>query len=178
VNQHSTSKTYTGEEFAKALEAGSLKQSIVRVGMVKQDADNPQALLFSESGCGGWIKVPIEMIEEVAYLSTATCEDHEHALVQIRFKEPPDGPARVFADLTRAASNLPLSFDAGNPGDAAPGAVFQQNDGGTVGGGVGGYLDRFRCLAKQRIYYVVWVRLASGVHIPIVQSIEVCRVYI
>jgi hypothetical protein len=157
VNQQLTSKTYTGEAFAKALEAGSLRASIVRTGMVKRDAEDPKVVLFTESGCDGWIKVPIEMIEEVAHLSSARCKDHDHPVVQIRFKEPDDGPARVFADLARAAANLPLSFDERIGDDVAPDGVFRQSGGGGTTGGTGGGLDGCKCIGYE--WNLRWVRI-------------------
>ena len=42
-------QSFTGEEFAKALAEGRLKEPIVKVGMVKQGEGNDGAILFAEA---------------------------------------------------------------------------------------------------------------------------------
>lgn len=177
MNQQITSKTYTGEAFAKALEAGPLKTSIARVGMVKRAEGNSKVVLFSESGCDGWIEVPIEMIDEVAHLASTTCEDHEHPLVEIRFKEPEDPAARVFADLARSVAAGVVGMDAGG-GSAVPGAVFRQrDDDATFGTNEDELFTGLRCLARTKVYYLTYIRIAPGVHIPVLRWVTVCKSY-
>jgi hypothetical protein len=115
-------KSFTGEEFAKALSDGSLKEPLVKIGMVKQVEDGSDAILFAEGAvCSDWIRIPIAIIEEVDHLTTIKCRDHEHPLVQIRFKEPPaeNEAARAFAELARRTrSSTPLSTEV--PGGTSP----------------------------------------------------------
>jgi hypothetical protein len=77
-------KSFTGEEFMKALEEGSLKQPIVLTGMAKQAENNCNAILFAEgTSCASWIKIPIDMIDKVEHLATINCRDHEHPFVSL-----------------------------------------------------------------------------------------------
>jgi len=39
---------YSGEEFAKALSTGTLKETLILTGMVKQAENDPTAIMFSE----------------------------------------------------------------------------------------------------------------------------------
>lgn len=101
-------KSFTGKEFAKALTDGTLNEPIVKIGMVKKDEGRSSAILFAEGfTCAHWIKIPLDLIEEVKHLSTIQCRDHEHPLVQISFKEPANQEARVFAQLARGISSRP-----------------------------------------------------------------------
>lgn len=97
-------KTFTGEEFLKALSEGNLREPIGKTGMVKPAADGTPAIQFAEgTACGQWTTIPAEMIEKVEFLRTVPCRDHQHPLVRLFLKEPPaSNPlATVFAELVR-----------------------------------------------------------------------------
>jgi hypothetical protein len=93
---------FTGQEFANSLSTRQLKRSIVKVGMAKKSDDSPDTILFVEGRkCGEWVSIPVSIIEQVTLLGNITCRDHVHPLVEIRFKEPENETARVFAELAR-----------------------------------------------------------------------------
>lgn len=177
MNDTLSTPTYTGRAFADALSAGSLKHAIVRVGMVKRNEDDAKKLLFSESGCGRWIEVPIEQIDAVKHLSTSKCEDHEHPLVEIRFKEPEDGAARLFADLARVGAVGAIGGQAMPIVDDVPGAVFRQRD-DDAAGTTGTLLDDCRCIAYEWSYRVARIRIAPGRFIPVlIRTRGACSIY-
>lgn len=178
VNTSPIARAYTGEEFAKALSDGTLKESIVRMGMVKPDAEDSTAILFAESGCGDWIKVPIDLIDEVTHLATAKCEDHEHPMVQIRFKEPEgSGAARLFADLARKSAQPFLGYGEGRAEELPLGTVSRQNNGDAVGGVGSSVLDDCGCLVRKYACRVVYIRYAPGKFVPILRCGWDCTHY-
>jgi hypothetical protein len=131
-------KTFTGEEFAKALCAGDLKDPLVKVGMVKKDERG--SILFAPASCSDWIKVPVHWIEEVTYLGKGKCRDHEHSVAQIRFKEPDeaDEGARLFAELARASSPPSGAQPSAEPGGGSP-PTPSSSLARRFGGGFGGF---------------------------------------
>jgi hypothetical protein len=99
-----TTKLYKPDDFMKALAEGSLVEPIIRVGMVKLDPNDQHAFLFSEGGsCGSWLKVPVEVVENIEFLGTRPCRDDEHPFVRVRLKDPPKDKtlATFFAGLAR-----------------------------------------------------------------------------
>jgi hypothetical protein len=172
-------KSYSGEEFAKALSEGSLRDSIVRVGMVKMPAQGSGVILFAEGECTDWIEVPVELIEEVTHLSTANCRDHEHPLVAMRFKEPVGDPAaQLFADLARRSAPPPVVAGEGPMQELPPGAVFRQH--GDVGPGDSGTgpLERCKCLVPGKLQcHVEYIRIGPNFHIPILRCSKPCLVW-
>lgn len=172
MNTSLTTNSYTGEAFLAALEADTLATPIVRVGMVKRAAKDSQTILFSESACDNWIEVPIAAIEAVRHISAAKCRDHEHPLVEMRFKEPEDRTARVFAELLRSVPTGVVGMD-GAADDGVPDVVFQQSGGGTFGG-PGAPLDPCKCLewTSGGAYYIEWIRIAPGRRIPILRRLS------
>lgn len=104
-------KSFTPTEFMKALSEGALRDPIVKEGFVKQDGNDPSALLFSEgTSCVVWTKIPLDMIERVDYIRSMRCQDHEHPLVRLHLKEPDPSntAAAVFAALAKAVSRAPV----------------------------------------------------------------------
>ena len=99
-------KTFAPGDFLKALSEGGLREPILKTGMVKQDESSPDALLFSEGGsCASWTKIPLDLIEQIEFIRTVRCRDHEHPLVRLHLKEPDPANtvAAVFAALVKAA---------------------------------------------------------------------------
>jgi hypothetical protein len=100
-------RLFSAPEFVKALTEGALNNPIVKEGMVKVEKDDPHALFFSEgTHCYSWARIPFELIEQVEYIATVPCQDHEHPIVRIQLKEPPaDNPiARSLAALVRRSA--------------------------------------------------------------------------
>lgn len=154
---------FTGQEFAKNLSEGKLKEPLIKIGMAKKQDDSPDTILFAEGGlCDGWISIPVNVIEQVTFLQTVPCRDHRHPLVMIQFKEPEPGnkTASVFADLARRSLHAtPMQASPGMPGrppqttaglhtsptQGSPGmpgtlpqtTVARQGDGGGFGGNGG-----------------------------------------
>jgi hypothetical protein len=105
---------FTAEEFARNLAAGKLKQPLLRAGMTKTHNDASK-IWFAAGGCGTWIALPLSLIEKVNFLQNVKCEDHEHPLVLIQFKEPDasNEAAQVFAELARSPVPPPTFSTSG-----------------------------------------------------------------
>lgn len=173
MNRH-----YSGEDFAKAMSDDSLRGAIVREGMAKPDPDNHKAILFAETDCNAWIRIPTAFVDEVTLLSKVKCRDHEHPRVRIRFKEPVENAgAQLFADLARNSA-IPSTPVLDEDADGlVPEEVFRQTGGGTVGDGRDP-LDRCKCIGYEWHYRVVYVRIAPGVVIPVLRRTRgECSIY-
>ncbi|BAZ23552.1 hypothetical protein NIES4073_44410 [Kalymmatonema gypsitolerans NIES-4073] len=85
-------KSFTGIEFIKALSEGTLQdpiEPIVKEGLVKQDENHPDTVLFTEGvGCHNWLTVSVEAIERVEFLRLMPCKDHQHPFVRLYLKPP------------------------------------------------------------------------------------------
>lgn len=165
-----TTKSFTGKDFAKALSDGTLKGALERIGMAKKDESNPRVILFAEGACTSWLQIPVDLVEQVDYLSTVKCRDHEHPLVQIRFKEPAadNEAARLYADLARfSASSLPSS-EPGESTTALPGVSSRSIGVGSAGGGFGLFgIQGCGCLRKELVCHIEYIRYAPGKFLPV-----------
>ena len=195
---------FTGQEFARHLSEGKLKESLVKIGMAKKHDHSPDTILFAEGGCEDWISIPVGVIEQVTFLQTVPCRDHQHPLVMIQFKEPPAGneTASVFAALARR--NVPITpshaWPSVPPGmgmtpgmgmsgmgtmpgmGMAPGlqgrpsqtVMARETGGGGPGGGHGG----LQCIVwhTQCGWTTLYVR-ALGINIPWYACWDVCDIW-
>src|SRR5262249_16384381 len=95
--------SFTGKEFIDALKKDTLKEPIIKDGMVKQDEKDSTVILFTEgASCDIWTKVPVDLIEKVDHMGTIRCRDHQHPFVRLHFKAPGNNPvAAVFAELLK-----------------------------------------------------------------------------
>jgi hypothetical protein len=92
---------YTPREFVKELSGrqGADANTVAVTGMAKP-ADDDDAIAFSpRAACGRWIRVPLEMLEEVESLGKVSCEDHTHELVTLHFKAQVGTESSVFVQL-------------------------------------------------------------------------------
>lgn len=107
--------TYTGEEFLQALSNGALAPTACRFGFVKLGGDASRDILFSEDpGRLAYIRIPVEMINEVEHILTYPFGGHDHSYVRICFKQPTDNPAaELFAELLRHSSIQPQPLPPG-----------------------------------------------------------------
>jgi len=172
--------TFTGKEFAKHLSAGTLKQQIVKFGMVKKHDEDATAIWFSEgTACGSWLSIPVEAIEEVTLVSHVKCRDHEHPLVRIVFKEPPadDKVGRALAELARQSGTPPVSVLSGAPGGAS-GAIAQRRAGGS-GLGLGlGAGPSLTCIAwHQECRWVTLYIPSLNLNVPVYVCYDVCDTF-
>jgi len=109
-------QSMTGAAFLAALTQGTLKEPVVREGMVKLDTTDPAAVLFAAgTACGSWTKIPVDMIDKVEYLTVVGCRDHTHPFIRLSLKEPPSDNtmARVLADLVRHTPQSERSVQSG-----------------------------------------------------------------
>lgn len=100
-------KSFSGADFVKVLSEGSLRDPIIKEGMVKPSEDACDSIQFSEgTTCQIWTKIPVDMIERVEFLSNIQCKDHQHPLVRLFLKEPPgeNKAAAVLFELLRHSS--------------------------------------------------------------------------
>lgn len=174
-------KSFTGEQFAKALSEGTLKESIVRIGMVKPDEGGPSAILFAEgTSCAKWIKIPVDLIDDVELITKISCRDHEHPLVQIRFKEPPkeNESARVFAELARQSTSPIQGGILGETPDLPLGSIAIPPQGGAGGqtppcpGGI--------CIGKRWECHVEFIRvggMGASYNVPVVVCTWRCIIW-
>jgi hypothetical protein len=194
------SNTFTGQEFAKRLSEGKLKESIVKIGMTKRHDDSSDSILFAEGGCQDWISIPVDVIEQVTFLQTVPCRDHRHPLVMIQFKEPPPGDkaATVFAELARrnaytSARQTPPVMPGqpmqmmpgllGQPPQTMPGAPGQPPQtmlrpaSGATGGGFG-HGGTLQCIVWHQV--CGWTTLyisALNLNIPWYYCWDVCDIW-
>jgi hypothetical protein len=69
-------KSFSGEELAKALQEGFLEQPLPDlVGIVKK-SDKENHVAFSLQGCERWFDIPVSMIMNAEQM----CGDHSHLL--------------------------------------------------------------------------------------------------
>lgn len=164
--------TFSGDEFARRLLDGSLKEPIVKVGMAKAHGERTDKILFAEGGaCGEWIELPIHLLEHVTFLKTVSCKDHRHPLVMIQFREPAaDNPeAQAFADLLRAAARqAPSNPVSGPPSGGVPGTAMRIG-GGAGAGGFGGSFGNpgYTCFEWRTVCNEVILYTPSGAKVPI-----------
>ncbi len=81
--------TYTPAEFIAKMAADELSQPAAMsiVGLAEYDQDKPDAIQFSSASCGQWLTLPTDMVESVGHLGSVPCNDHQHPLVKITFKQ-------------------------------------------------------------------------------------------
>lgn len=129
------SQLFRVNEFVEALRAKTLKNRIILEGMVKESDDDSQALLFSDgSRCENWIRIPLEMIDNIQFLSMFPCKDHEHPAVLITLSAPSDDNrvATAFAELFSRSQLLALRTPQSTERGRCPvvrGACEQNEDG-------------------------------------------------
>jgi hypothetical protein len=139
-----TQKTYSGEEFLKALTEGQLKEAakpIVVYGAVRASDKTMEVLIAG----GKWTALPMELVEKIEHLSTSPIREHEHPFARIYLREPLSGnaAATLLTDLIRQWGDRPISgpsspqvfkligwpakinkfVDTGTPGDS-PGDLY------------------------------------------------------
>ena len=97
------SRTFSGQEFARALSSGDLRGSVEITGMVKKSDGDSAVILFTPgASCGNWIPIPVDMIDRVERLGNAPCVDHAHEYVQITLKHVSGPEATILASLLRS----------------------------------------------------------------------------
>ena len=111
---------HSGKEFLTQMRSGSLRPSLIRIGMAKPGDADSDVILFSESEtCGHWVAVPLDIVESVQVIGWMACDDHKHPIVRLQLHEPaPDNKnARVLAEL------LTTKDTARSPADDPQGGV-------------------------------------------------------
>ncbi len=112
-------KVFTAQEFISALANDQLRSPTVVTGMVKlHDQESGTIELSAGASCGAWTVIPADMIEQVEFLRTVRCQDHEHPLVRITLKEPDatNTHGLLFAALLRNS----IAPDKGHISPAVP----------------------------------------------------------
>lgn len=95
-------KSYSPQDFRRALTTSSLDDQPALEGLVKADEHDEGVLLFSATGCERWTAIPLELILEVEHLGRTRCKDHEHPRVRIHLERPKTPEARMLAGLLDA----------------------------------------------------------------------------
>ncbi len=99
-------RSFTGEEFHRALASDSLTLTAPLIGMVKA-ADEPDAIRFAPgTACKNWTAIPVTLIERVETLSQVPCDDHVHHLVRLQLKDSDTPEAAALGSLLRAVLEL------------------------------------------------------------------------
>lgn len=96
-----TSK-FTPAQFVDELKNNNFHQKFSIEGMIKLSEKDKNEILFNEGKkCGKWISIPIELIEEIEYLSTVECHDHNHPFVRLFFihAEKNNAHAKIYLSL-------------------------------------------------------------------------------
>jgi hypothetical protein len=118
-------KTYSAQDFRKALVTSALDERPALEGMVKTDEQDEGVLLFSPAGCERWTPIPLDLVAEVEHLGSARCKDHQHPRVRIHLELPKTPEARVLAGLLAARPATPQSSRHGQDCDLECGADYQ-----------------------------------------------------
>lgn len=96
-------RMYSVKEFVNALSSDTLKRPLLQRGIVKQDiSSNNETLLFTQGECEGpWISIPIELIEQIMFITMLQCGNHEHPFVEMSLKRPSveNRQATAFSEL-------------------------------------------------------------------------------
>jgi hypothetical protein len=106
-----------------------MSEAIIKEGIVKQDENDPNAILYSESlSSASWMSIPVEMIEKAEHIKNVRGNGHEHPFVRLYFKDPASDnkEASVFADLLRRSSQPGAADDGGRRRDAQRSADHDQ----------------------------------------------------
>jgi hypothetical protein len=172
-------KSFTGTEFIKALAEGSLREPIVKEGMVKPADNDPNAIMFSEgTSCLFWTKIPVEMIEKVEYATTIRCQDHQHPFVRLLLKDPPaeNKVATLLAELLRQTvqrQSPAIGANTLRPAAPTPGARARLSAASTqdvkefyweVSGGTGGCSIGGAHLTLRRDGSASWRAIVSSIY--------------
>jgi hypothetical protein len=113
------STTYIPADFLKAISSGKLQSSIRIQGMVKVEEKEKNILYFSpQSNCSRWIKIPLQLIENIEHIANITCKDHQHPFVAMTLKRPgeKDTDAKIYAELLSVYTSMPTGVPANIPG--------------------------------------------------------------
>jgi hypothetical protein len=97
-------KTFTGAEFVTALAEKKIAEPMVLEGMAKLEDGDKTSFMFSPgTSCAMWVRIPIDIVEQVGLIRVIACNDHSHPLVRLHLKEPPtDNPiAALFASFVK-----------------------------------------------------------------------------
>lgn len=131
---------------------------------------NSDFLLFSTNrDCQQWVKIPLEIIQEVEYEGSMVCRDHQHPFVRLHLKSSEGGAGnKSFADLLTGNVR-----DTGSPtftGDStlaeahrAPATQridiqFQANGNGTLTCSAG----TFPCLGRPGLRYPTDITITTS----------------
>jgi hypothetical protein len=103
------SKSFSGSEFVKALAEGNLKPPVLLEGVAKLADGEPAAIRFAQGiSCAFWVRIPVELIDQVELITFVPCQGHEYPYVRICLKEVADNPAAaVLSDLLRQSELNP-----------------------------------------------------------------------
>lgn len=104
-------KTFNSEEFVRALAEGEIRPPITLTGLVRKYED-PRFLQFSPGkSCQQWVRIPVEIIEQVDWLAKVSCLDYTYDYVQLLLKEVDDPILQDFTTILRSpALSQPTTY--------------------------------------------------------------------
>jgi hypothetical protein len=159
-------KIFAGTSLEQALKSDVVAPTgLLLTGMVKA-SENSGSVEFTNSGCGGWMTLPTDMIDQAEHLGYGTCKDHSHPVFRLTLKTPKDPQARILAELLTKARQQVQTIEmsqmlGGMPAGGAAGAQYPPGQpgqlpmsggsqslrigGGGVGMGGGGVLGAWGC---------------------------------
>lgn len=118
-------QSLSGADLEKALNDNTLDAPGTTVtGMVKA-SEKAGHVQFSQSGCEGWVEIPVTLIEKADHVGTQPCRDHSHRVMQLTFKEAKDPLSKMLAALLSHSSQMPS-----RPAPAEHGGIGQPFIGG------------------------------------------------
>lgn len=95
-------KTYSPQDFRRALATNTLDDQPTLEGMAKADEHDDGVLLFSVADCERWTPIPLELVFEIEHLGRMRCKDHEHPRVRIHLPRLETPAAKMLAGLLDA----------------------------------------------------------------------------
>ena len=94
-------------------ELTAAENSFAFTGMIKQADGQDDALMFARAGdCTAWIRLPLELIENIEYAASVACGDHTHPVVRLTMKIPDNIQAEAFGNLAKHFQRPPAAANA------------------------------------------------------------------
>lgn len=101
-------EVFTPAEFLKRLEDKQFKKTSSLVGLVKlsNDADS---IDFSFTNCESWVTIRTSFIQEIQFIRSVPCKDHQHPLVEMVFPEFATEEGKLLSSLLTSLAGSQLT---------------------------------------------------------------------
>jgi hypothetical protein len=174
----------SADNFFDKLQQGTLETAIPFsiIGMVKRSEGKEKAIEFAPGGnCSNWVRIPLELIEDVEILKTVSCKDHSHPLAKLNMKTPKTAEGKVLFGILEGmksgAAKAEPSSRSSNSGyqSSRPQPSRRTVSRRAIGmggfGGYGGYNDIYNCRDEEyQCVCVEWEHVGFGMDVCVRQE--------